>query len=172
MIRFLSEIQGKHTKLGKIVKISISFNRLVFPLKFNRFSQPLTLILLLPPTNEVCEGKVFTGVCLSTGGSLSREGGESLSRGISVQGVSAQVALSRGSLYMGSLSRGRGSLSRGGSLCPGEGVCVQGRESLSRGGGLCPGGLCQGDPHTIKSGHYASYWNIFLFNNSFPCLTC
>ena len=24
---------------------------------------------LLPPANEVCEGYVFTGVCLSTGGS-------------------------------------------------------------------------------------------------------
>ena len=33
----------------------------------------------LPPTNEVCEGYVFTGVCLSTGGSLS--GGR-----VSVQG--------------------------------------------------------------------------------------
>ena len=42
MIRFLSEIQEKYTKLAKIVKISISFNRLVSPLKFNQFSQPLT----------------------------------------------------------------------------------------------------------------------------------
>ena len=25
-------------------------------------------VFLLPPTNEVCEGYVFTGVCLSTGG--------------------------------------------------------------------------------------------------------
>ena len=25
---------------------------------------------LLPPANEVCEGYVFTGVCLSTGGGL------------------------------------------------------------------------------------------------------
>ena len=32
--------------------------------------------LCLPPTNEVCEGYVFTGVSLSTGGgSLSRRGG-------------------------------------------------------------------------------------------------
>ena len=31
-------------KLAKIVKIGISFNRLVFPLKFNRFSQPLTFM--------------------------------------------------------------------------------------------------------------------------------
>ena len=44
MSRFLSEIQEKYTKLAKIVKISISFNRLVFPLNFNRFSQPLTVM--------------------------------------------------------------------------------------------------------------------------------
>ena len=41
--------------------------------------------LLLLPANKVCEGYVFTGVCLSTGGSLSREG---LCLGGSVQGVS------------------------------------------------------------------------------------
>ena len=29
---------------------------------------PKTLAVYLPPTNEVCEGYVFTGVCLSTGG--------------------------------------------------------------------------------------------------------
>ena len=28
------------------------------------------LITLLPPANEVCEGYVFTGVCLSTGGTI------------------------------------------------------------------------------------------------------
>ena len=46
MSRFLSEIQGKYTELVEIVKISISFNRLVFPvifMKFNRFSHPMTL---------------------------------------------------------------------------------------------------------------------------------
>ena len=26
------------------------------------------ILVLLPPANEVCEGYVFTGVCLSTGG--------------------------------------------------------------------------------------------------------
>ena len=57
----------------------------------------------LPPANEVCEGYVFTGVCLSTWG------GES----VSVQG---------GGSVQGSLCL-RGSLSRIG-LCPG--VSVQG----------------------------------------------
>ena len=54
MIRFLSEIQGKYTKLAKIVKISISFNRLVFPVKFNRFSQSLTLTLADLGTPGTC----------------------------------------------------------------------------------------------------------------------
>ena len=82
------------------------------------------------PQNEVFEGYVFTGVCLSTGeslrlcpgGSPSRWGfrpGGFLSGGISVQGVSVQWGVS--------VHR---------ALCP---------------GGLCPGGylsrgLCQGDP--------------------------
>ena len=47
------------------------------------------------------------------------------------------------------------------------GVSVQGEGSLSRGGlcqgGLCPGSLCQGDPRTVKSGRYASYWIAFLY---------
>ena len=42
MIRFLSGKLKKHTKLAKIVKISIFVNRLVFPMNFNRFSHPMT----------------------------------------------------------------------------------------------------------------------------------
>ena len=48
MIRFLSGKLKKHTKLAKIVKISIFVNRLVFPMnfnQFNRFSHPMTVIL-------------------------------------------------------------------------------------------------------------------------------
>ena len=75
----------------------------------------------------------------------------------------------------GSLSRGvavQGRFCPGG-LCPG-GVSIQGVSvwGLCMGvsvwvwflsGSLCPGGgLCQGDG-TIKSGRYASYWNVFLF---------
>ena len=41
MIRFLSGKLKKHTKLAKIVKISEIFNRLVFPLNFNRFCHPM-----------------------------------------------------------------------------------------------------------------------------------
>ena len=45
MIRFLSGKLKKHTKLAKIVKISEIFNRLVFPLHFNRFCHPMTFSL-------------------------------------------------------------------------------------------------------------------------------
>ena len=43
MIRFLSGKLKKHKKLAKIVKISEIFNRLVFPLNFNRFCHPMTI---------------------------------------------------------------------------------------------------------------------------------
>ena len=94
-------------------------------------AQPCPLLMrartcskLLPPTNEVCEGYVFTGDCLSTGGSSSLWG-------VSVQGVSVQGGLCPGASVGGDLSRGslsRGSLSggvsRGGSLS--RGVSVHG----------------------------------------------
>ena len=61
--------------------------------------------MFLPPTNKVCEGYIFTNVCLSTG------------EGVSVQGD----LLSGGSLSRGSLSRGVSV--KGGGLCP-QGVPV------------------------------------------------
>ena len=58
------------------------------------------LLTSLPAANEVCEGYVFTGVCLSTGGLSLCPGGSlpqgglhpraSLSRGVSVRGISVQ----------------------------------------------------------------------------------
>ena len=53
MIRFLSGKLKKHTKLAKIVKISEIFNRLVFPLNFNRFRHPMTEIIFLFLINQV-----------------------------------------------------------------------------------------------------------------------
>ena len=87
----------------------------------------------LPPVNGVCEGYVFTGVCLSTGGVSVSVRGRSLSR------------------EWGSLSRGWGfSVQRVGSLCPGGSLSMG---SLSRrgvsvhGGGVSVwGGLGHGDP--------------------------
>ena len=53
MSRFLSEIQEKYTELVQVVKISISFNQLVFPvifMKFNQFSHPMTYAMLFVNT--------------------------------------------------------------------------------------------------------------------------
>ena len=47
MIRLLSEILKKHTKLAKIVKISEIFNWLVFSLNFNQFCLSMTVICIL-----------------------------------------------------------------------------------------------------------------------------
>ena len=108
----------------------------------HRASYYLTLLLpLLPPANKVCEGYVFTGVCLSTGGLALCPGG-SPSGGSLFMGVSVQGSLSRG----GFLSKGI-SVQRG--VCPGvsvrgslsTGVSVWG--SLSR-GSLSGGSLSRG----------------------------
>ena len=118
---------------------------------------------------------MFLHLCaiLFTGGSLSRGlcPDRSLSRGFSIQGG----LFSRGVSVWGSVSRGPLSV-QGICLCPG-GLCPGG--SVSR-GYLCPwgvslsrvvslrgeGGLCQGDPHTVMCGRYASYWNAFLYENA------
>ena len=80
------------------------------------------MCLLLLLANEVCESNVFTGVCLSMGGSLSSGG--SLSKG----GVSVQGGLCLGGSLSGYIHWG--------VLCPGW-VSVQ-------------GGLCQGTPPYSK----------------------
>ena len=104
---------------------------------------------LLQPANEVCEGNVFTGVCLSTGercvsqnalgrGCVSQHALRGcLPRGVFVQGVSAQ-----------------------------DGVCP---------GGCLPGGVADTPTRTrgrppsryygirSTSRRYASHWNAFLF---------
>ena len=112
------------------------------------------------PANEVCEGYIFTGVCLSRGRGLGLcPGGLGLRPmglsvlGVSVQGVSVQGDLCPGGLCPGG-SLSWGSLSRGslsGGLCPGgslSGGSLSGG-SLSRGisvqGGTVQGGLCLRD---------------------------
>ena len=39
-------------------------------LSWNNFLDNMQMVLLLPPANKVCEGRVFTGVCLSTEGGV------------------------------------------------------------------------------------------------------
>ena len=110
------------------------------------------------------QGNVFTGVCLSTGGSLYNvtsclaawshvfSGGSLSLVPCSFQGVSVQEGL----CPMG--------ISVKGSLCR-RGLCL---------GGLCPWGLCSGalcaegisrenPPPNQKSRWYTSYWNAFFF---------
>ena len=81
----------------------------------------------LPPADKVCEGNVFTCVCLSTGAGGLCPRGWGLCLG--------------GGLYPG------GSLSRG--IC--LGVCVQREGSLTGGRvcvqGVCLGGVCQPPPY-------------------------
>ena len=55
MIRFLSGKLKKHTKLAKIVKISEIFNRLVFPLNFNRFCHPMTKTMRNTFSSKQCQ---------------------------------------------------------------------------------------------------------------------
>ena len=103
----------------------------------------LSISALLPPANEVCEGNVFTDVCLSTWGSLFR--GVSV-QGVSIRGVSVQGSSVQGGLYPGegSLSRGRVSI-QGKGLYPGKGLCP-GERSLSRGRVSVQGGSLSGRP--------------------------
>ena len=64
-------------------------------------------------------------------------------------GVCLGGSLSRGSVLGGSLSRGS----------------LSGRVSVRGGGGFCPvGSLSRRLPHTVTSGRYASYWNVFLLS--------
>ena len=57
---------------------------ILFLLK-NRNSSKIGSLYILPPANEICEGYVFTGVCLSTGGVCS--GGGSALGGCLLPGV-------------------------------------------------------------------------------------
>ena len=96
----------------------------------------------LPPTNVVCEGYVFTGVCLSMGGSQSQQGG-SPSGGFSIRGGGGSP--SRGVFIQG------GSPSRGVSIWGGSssggfsiwGVLHPGGRVLHQGGFSIWGGLHQ-----------------------------
>ena len=107
---------------------------------------------LLLPVNEVCEGYIFTGVCLSTGGGFL----------VSVQGISVQAGLCLGGLCPGGLYPGGLSVQwisiQGRSLSGGS---LSGR-SLS-GGSLSGGVSVRETPCTVMGGRYVSYWNAFLF---------
>ena len=119
---------------------------------------------LLSPANEVCEGSVFTGVCLSVGSMCGRGAcvvGEGMhGRGGGIHG--------RGEAYMAGEHVWRGVCMVGGMHdgghawwgwgC-GRSICGMGASVT---GGMCGrGGACVAG-ETVCSEWYASYWNAFL----------
>ena len=116
---------------------------------------------MLPPANEVCEGYVFTGVCLSTG-----EGMHGCSGGACVVAQGGMRGCSGGHAWL--LQGGRAWLLRGGM----RGCSWGGMRGCSGGcAWLLPGGhawLLRGgmrgffDEIRSMSGRYVSHWNAFL----------
>ena len=95
----------------------------------------LSFTIITARKRSLGQGNIFTGVCLSTGGSSSGGSlcpGWSLSRGVYIQG----------------------------GLCPIRDLCPGG--SLSW-GSLSRVTSVRETPRMVKSGRYASYWNAFLF---------
>ena len=119
-------------------------------------SQYSTATCSLSPANEVCEGYVFTGVCLSTGGG-----------GCMVVGGHAWLQLgmngcSRGCIFGGCMVEGvwlQGA-------CMVVGVWLQGVCMAVGGMHGCGGCACVGyNEIWSMSRRYASYWNAFLFKD-------
>ena len=114
-----------------------------------------------------CEGYVFTGMCLSTGGlSAPRGGGCLLWGGACSRGVPTPRGVCLGGVCLGGVCS-RGCLLRGVSVL-GVSVCSGGVSAL--------GGVCsalrqppQRDGYCCRQ--YASYWNAFLFTMLLCSLT-
>ena len=72
--------------IGDDKTLLLHFHALLRPGHLVRLLVSYIFSILLPPANVVCEGYVFTGVCLSTGG-VSREGGTPQKEASPWQGV-------------------------------------------------------------------------------------
>ena len=105
------------------------------------FVDSLSYDIFLPPANKVCEGYVFTGVCLSTGG-----------------GHAWQGACISGTCVAG--GHGLGVCTAGMHTCKGGGHAWQAMHACTP---------PPGRYYEIWSmrGRYASYWNAFLFTLNF-----
>ena len=125
--------------------------------------------ILLPPANKVCEGNVFTGVCLSTGGHASWRGGMFGERGHGwwkggMCGKGGHVWQSWGMHGEGGMHGKGGHLwQRGACLVKGDMhgrgyVC--GRGMCGRGCAWQGGHACMRDSYW--TGWYTSYWNAFF----------
>ena len=136
----------------------------------------MCVVKYLPPANEVCQGYVFTGVCLSTWGAcMVALGGHAwllqgacvVALGGSMHGCSRGRGCPRGHAWLlwgvcGCLGGMRGCSWGACMVAPGGSM-----HGCSRGRGVCmvaPGGACVGyDEIRSMSGRYASYWKAFLF---------
>ena len=141
--------------------------------------------LFLPPSNEVCEGYVFTGVCHSVhrgGGVRGCSGGmRGCSRGhawLLLGGHAWQggVHCERGCAWllpggMYGCSWGHAWLLPGGCVVAPRAVCVvasrggvcgKGGACMAKGGMCGEGGGVRGMHSRSLRGRYASYWNTFL----------
>ena len=109
--------------------------------------------LLLPSANEVCEGYVFTGVCLSTGGHAWRGvcgRGVCMAGGYTWQGA----CMVGGHVWQGGM-HGRGSVHSGGHV--GWGLHAM----------YAPWQILRDTVIWSMSGQYASFWYAFLFSHFF-----
>ena len=60
--------------LRKLVRIDVARSNPLLGYHWPHKNTDVLQTMLLPPANEVCEGYVFTGVCLSTGGDICGKG--------------------------------------------------------------------------------------------------
>ena len=110
----------------------------------------------LPPANVVCEGYVFTGLCLSTGGG----GGVLSQHALQVVSQHALQQVSRGGIIPAWLA-GFQAHTQGGSL---GGSGRGGGDTCSKGGGVPALGeeVWRPPRDGYCWGRYASYWIAFL----------
>ena len=96
----------------------------------------------LPPANKVCEGNVFTGVCLSTGGGM-HGWGTCVAEGHAWQGVCMVGACMPGGMHGRGCAWQRGV--HGGGICDRRhswlGVCGVAGEMATAVGGTHPTGM-------------------------------
>ena len=94
---------------------------------------------LLPPTNEVCEGNVFTGVCLSTGG-----------------GMHGRKGVWRGGAYVAWGAYVAGGHAWQGACVVAGGVCMAG-ETATAAGGTHPTGIHSCFVHMLHFGGWKTF---------------
>ena len=150
--------------------------------------------VFLPPANEICEGYVFTGVCLDgacmvAGGACMVGGGGHAWLWGGMHGCQGVCMVAGGCAWLqGAMHGCRGVCMVVGGMhgCGGcawlQGVCmvvggcawlrgacvVAGGHARLRGACVVAGGACIGhDEIRSMSGRYASYWNAFLLSLCF-----